>query len=86
MKRELTGPGGIRLVLDSEQIFPDDPGQGTPAMVHTDQGDATYWCALGEGTVLDARCREAELSQSQMNWLEAQEDVVSTFLDEHTPS
>jgi len=32
-KQTLKGPEGLIIKLDSDQIFPDDPGQGTPAMV-----------------------------------------------------
>jgi hypothetical protein len=27
MRKVLTGPQGVRIVLDSAEIFPDDPGQ-----------------------------------------------------------
>ena len=38
------------LVLDSSEVFPDDPGAGTPAMVYGPKRyQATYWFALNEG-------------------------------------
>jgi hypothetical protein len=83
MKKTLTGPGGLRIVLDSAQIFPDDPGNGTPAMVHLDRkGDATYHFACGEG-ILYGRDGDVELSATQLNWLAAQEDAVAAFLEAH---
>ena len=29
MKKTLRGPLGVRLILDTGEIFPDDPGNGT---------------------------------------------------------
>lgn len=71
-KREsLCGPGGIRIVLDASEIFPDDPGNGTPAMVYLPfgRGSATYWCAQGEGVVLSDKHGEIELTDEQKEWL-----------------
>jgi len=80
-KQTLIGPNGLRLVLDSAEIFPDDPGQGTPAMVYLRGESATYWCALNEGEV-DRQATNA----SQQAWLEAQEDTVSAFLEDNDPA
>jgi hypothetical protein len=82
-RRTLTGPGGLLLVLDSAQIFPDDPGQGTPAMVHKGRYDATFWCALDTG---ELDCGGYELSDSERLWLEAQEPAVSEFMEANTPA
>lgn len=83
MKRTLTGPGGLTLVLDSAEIFPDDPGQGTPAMVHTPEGgDGTFWAALGEGELICGP-EPVQLTLSQSNWLEQQEDTVAAFLEQN---
>jgi hypothetical protein len=89
--KTLNGPGGLTLVLDSREIFPDDPGQGTPAMVHLEHRNAssTFWCATGEGTVsgngFGDDSGDIELTSSQKNWLEARWEDVDAFLDEHTP-
>lgn len=50
MKKTLTGPTGLSLELDSEEIYPADPGRGTPAIVVLRQGKkelgtATFYCA-----------------------------------------
>lgn len=91
MRKTLNGPGGIRIELDSREIFPADPGQGTPAMVYLDggdgeSGDATYWCALNEGEVDGGRHGYVQLSDRQMNWLASQEEAVGTFLEENEPN
>lgn len=82
MKKTLHGPGGLTLVLDSAEIFPDDPGQGTPAMVYLGRNSATYGCAVHFG---ELDCGEKELSATQVNWLDAQEEIVWTFIEENSP-
>jgi hypothetical protein len=73
------GPKGLHVILDSSEIFPDDPGQGTPAMVYLRGQSATYWCALNEGEV-DGE----ELSTSQQAFLESIEDEVAEFIETHS--
>jgi hypothetical protein len=82
MQKTLQGPGGISIVLDSAQIFPDDPGAGTPAMVYFNpygkEYSATFYCALDTG---ELECGEHTLSITHCNWLAAQENTVAEFLD-----
>jgi hypothetical protein len=73
-------------VLDSAEIFPDDPGQGTPAMVHKGSASSTYWCACGEGELLGANCESVALTVRECNWLDMQELAVADFLDEFDPA
>lgn len=84
--KTLNGPNGLRLVLDSREIYPDDPGQGTPAMVYCGNASATYWCALGEAELTGPRGETVPLSSAQANWLEAEESAVDAFLTEHDPA
>lgn len=81
MLKHLTGPDGIRILLDSAQIFPDDPGAGTPAMVYVGKHAGTYWCALDTG---DIDCGGFTLSNAQWNWLDNQFDTVSEFVAVHS--
>lgn len=78
--KTLHGPAGLRIELDSEQIFPDNPGAGTPAMVYRGRYSATYDCAyrLGE---LD--CGTCELSAEDMEWIDNQFDIVEAFIVTH---
>ena len=81
-KKTIKGPGGIRIELDSAEIFPDDPGQGTPAMVYLGGYSATYWCAADTG---ELDCGEKQLSITQCNWLHEVEDEVNAFVEDNAP-
>ena len=84
MTKTLRGPNGITLTLDATQIFPNDPGQGTPAMVYTRGGSATYWCASDTGTVMDDNWIDDELSVAQIKWLHEQAGVVADFIADNS--
>lgn len=81
MIRILRGPGGISLVLDPSEIFPDDPGNGTPAIVTVGDAGGSYLCATDQGEVMDGRGRTVLLTEAQRTWLEAQADTVDEFLE-----
>jgi len=88
-EQTLRGPDGLVIELDSEQIFPNDPGQGTPAMViQRDRGHneycATFNCASSEGVLEGDRGKFHVLNQRQCAWLTSQEDVVDRFITEHS--
>jgi hypothetical protein len=84
-KLEFFNRGNLWLVLDSSEIFKNDVGQGTPAMVfHVDsrghiKESSTYWCATGEGFVGDTY----KLSDSQYAWLDGLEKTVTSFIEEN---
>lgn len=52
-KSVLRHKSGWRLELDRDEIIPDNPGEGTPAMVYSpgDKSSGTYWCAIDMGEV-----------------------------------
>jgi hypothetical protein len=82
MKKTLQGPG-IRIELDTDEVIPDDPGAGTPAMVYVTgpvAGQATYWCALDTGEIDTGRHGYRDLTPAQSAWLERQLDAVNDFL------
>lgn len=82
MKITLKGPGRLELVLDSSEVFPDDPGNGTPAMVYLRDkkgsivADATFWCAQSEGELCDNHARMVPLHTKQLDWLNSMEPEV----------
>lgn len=78
--KTLHGPNGAKIVLDLNEVYPEDPGNGTPAMFYYGGGSATYWCALGEGEVDAGRKGMIEIPGAVYRWMEAQEDAVNTFL------
>lgn len=72
--------GSYKLVLDSSEIYPDDPGNGAPAMLHCGKRSATYYCAADTGD-LD----ELEMPPSVMKWLDRMADTVAKFIEDHSP-
>jgi hypothetical protein len=79
MTKTLQGPQGIKLILDKSQVFPDDPGAGTPAMVELKKASSTYWCAINEGELLTHN-EPVTLSSKQLQWLHELEDFVNDYL------
>lgn len=69
----------IRIELDASEIYPNDPGQGTPAMVYSGRHSGTFWRAVAEGE-LD----NCELTAEQGAWLESQESSVEAFMSAHS--
>lgn len=69
---------GWTIELDTAEVFPNDPGNGTPAMVYSPKNEsATYWRACDMGTIGD---NDAEIPSRVLNWLNAQEETVNSFL------
>jgi len=80
MKTKTYTNGPYRLVLDSTQIYPNDPGAGTPAMLYgPDHQTATFWCALSTGECGDGW----EIPRNVMNWLDRLTPTVEKFLEVH---
>ena len=80
MTKTLIGPEGIRIVLDSREIVPNDPGAGTPAMVYVGAHSGTFWCALDTGEIDGG---DYTLSDRQFRWLDDQFDSVDAFMEQH---
>ena len=70
----IKGPGGLVLELDARQIFPNDPGLGTPALLSLEGCTATFWCALNECEV-----EFISLTAAQQTWLDSLEDAVNSW-------
>ena len=82
---------GLVVVLDKEEVFLDNPGNGTPAMVYklNQWGEkthsATFWCAMGEDElqpdyVMFPKCSVLHLTESQSNWLSRIAFGIDDFL------
>lgn len=78
-KRVLTGPRGVKIVLDKDDVFPDDPGNGTPVIVKYKGGIATHGCAVGEGCVMKPNGWGIMLPDDVLDWLSS--DEVADFID-----
>lgn len=76
--------GNLTVELDREQVFPDDPGAGTPAMVYWRNGreeySATYWCAIGEAELDGDRHGMKQLTDKQVEWLDDLNSEIDDFL------
>ena len=76
--------GAWRLVLDSDEVVPNDPGAGAPAMVYgPDAAWVTFWCALGEGVACNKRHEDVLIPRGVLAWLEAKWPMVEEFIHEH---
>jgi hypothetical protein len=80
-KVTIHGPKGLRIELDAAQIFPSNPGNGTPAMVYRNGYSATFFCAMDTG---ELDCGTVELSDTECRWLNSQEGDVVDWLDYRT--
>lgn len=81
----------LAVVADRGEVFPDDPGRGTPAMVYhlnqTPDGyevlhDATLACAIGEAE-MEGVCGVKYwycLTQPQVDWLVDVSNDVDAYL------
>lgn len=77
--RVLEGPHGIFIRLDRSQVIPDDPGAGSPALVHEEEGQqrsGTFWCVRDMGEWIDGE----PLDRRQQEWLDQQEGIIEEFL------
>ena len=73
---------GLKVILDKSQVFLDNPGDGTPAMVYNRNGaSATYACACGEGELENFNTGYMnQLTELQIDWLNSLENEIGDFL------
>lgn len=71
--------GSYKLVLDSSEIHPNDPGAGAPAMVYCGKRSGTYGCVVDTQELEDL-----DLPQSVLNWLDKMANTVDCFIAEHS--
>jgi len=72
--------GSYKLVLDSSEIYPDNPGNGAPAMVHCAGRSGTYGCVVDTQELEDL-----DLPTSVLNWLDKMANTVDCFIADHSP-
>ena len=84
MKKSFTYDG-YKIVFDSTEIFPDDPGNGTPLMVYGPRGSsATYQCAMDTGEIENDRLTQ-EIPAHVHRWLVGLEVTLWELMEKHTP-
>lgn len=79
----LRGPRGLTISLKACEVFPEDPGEGCPAVVQLPFGRAssTYDVACDMGYLAADRhpYEDVDLTARQKEWLEEVRVVVDTF-------
>lgn len=69
-----------RVELDKDEIIPDNPGEGTPAMVYgPNESSGTFYAAQNEGE-LCCGPREHTLPDIVTRWLNDIDEEVDDFL------
>lgn len=70
--------GQWKLVLDSSEIDRENPGNGTPALVHDPRGNTgTFFCVIDTGELEDRA-----VPSSVLRWLESKAEAVDLFIAE----
>ena len=79
-KKTIKGPKGYSVVLDKGEVYLDDPGQGTPALLRDAAGNSsTFWCALNEGEI-DTALGAKPVPSLVTEWMCDIESEVNSFL------
>jgi hypothetical protein len=66
---------GWELIVDFEQVSPDDPGAGMPVTVRAPNGDwGSYNYALEHGM-----CWDTEVPANVLKWLNRMENTVNNL-------
>lgn len=78
MKTEIKGKG-IKVELDTNEIYPQDPGQGTPVLVVLSNGNTGTWnCVTCEGEI------DGEpLTDDHKQWLDSITPRVESWMSQH---
>lgn len=79
----LEGPKGLRLVLNAREIFPDNPGEGTPRLIEYQGDTMTFDCALDNITDLIG-ASVYEQAEFAYDWLISVRDEADAWLDYHS--
>lgn len=76
MKTLLKGPD-ITVEMDTEEIYPNDPGMGTPVLIELDNGDTGTWnYVTSEGETADG----TQLTEEQKEWLNSITPTVEQWM------
>lgn len=78
-KHTLMFRSGLRIELDASEIYPNDPGQGTPAMAYYRGKSATFDAAAETFGILNGKvCEELDSAvDSVWAWVEYHTDRIS---------
>ncbi len=69
---------GWRLEMDPTEVYPNDPGMGTPLLVIAPNGEtSTLYCSLGEGVVSGD---DQVIPANVMRWLEKIQNEAEAYV------
>jgi hypothetical protein len=73
---------GLKVVLNKAQVFKEDPGRGTPAMVYNERGASATWsCAINEGELDNRKTGFINhITDKQNDWLWSLSKEIDNFL------
>lgn len=75
------GPRGLKLELDAKEIYPSDPGMGTPRLVWFGRESMTFDCAMDNiAELIGCTYEQAEWAY---NWLNSLDETAGLWLDYH---
>lgn len=80
-KLSVRGPTGLTVSMDRTQVSANDPGLGTPILVHRFGHNSSLACVLDEGELYNADGEPVRLTQEAMEWLYRIEDDANAFVD-----
>lgn len=73
---------GWSVALRRDEVYPDDPGNGTPAMVCGPFGkSATFWCAADTGEATDNRGETFDIPFSVQRAIDRATDEVNAYVE-----
>lgn len=79
------GKLNLKVILNPKEVYPNDPGMGTPEMVfllsgNQEIGSSTLACALGEGEILLYNDSSKSLDKDQIEFLEKCDEISQKYL------
>jgi len=78
----ITGPHGIKLKLDAGQIYPDDPGMGTPILFEF-RGETMTWTCGYEGGNLGEILPSEQHADTILKWAADISESVNIWETHH---
>lgn len=79
----IMGPRGIKLVLDASQIFPNNPGDGTPCLIYYKRETMTLECGTQNVGEIIPEAESYEDAEWAYDWINSLYDAADEWLTYH---